>query len=283
MSRLSPKKIWAITLGMLAWSSLSAADPLSGLRFAATLDSIRIYAGPGDVVVRSFRLTTEKDQRRAFFRARTEDWWPSEDGRQSFYRKAGTLKQSCAPWVALNPVEAIIEPGETLDLKISVSIPQSPDSGGYWCVLTVDEILDPTVQTDGITMRFLASVSVGIFVYIEPVERAAQITNVSILPDRAEVRLTNQGNSPLGVEGRIEFRRPGEEKPAAVVQINRRTVVPEPVRTVLLSSQLPENNVLPSGRYLVRVILDIGLDSYIGVEKVLEVSREPTPVQKPMR
>ena len=67
------------------------------------------------------------------------------------------------------------------------------------------------------------------------------------------------------------------------MQINRRTVVPEPVRTVLLSSQLPENNVLPSGRYLVRVILDIGLDSFIGVEKVLEVSREPTASQKSMQ
>ena len=245
------------------------------LDFTATLDSIRIQARPGQIVNRRFSLTLSAQAKRTQFRSSVSDWWQSEDGYQSFYAESGTLARSCGEWVALNPVEAAVGPSETLDIRVSVAVPANAEPGGFWCALTVDQLPDPTQPPDGdvVEIRFLASVSTGIFIYIDPVKREGRITNVEILAEESKVTVLNEGNIPLGVEGRFEFVRPGEEKPAAVVLIPRRTVLPEPVRTAILSAKLPDATALPSGTYLVKAILDIGLEHYIGVQRRLEVQR----------
>jgi len=43
----------------------------------------------------------------------------------------------------------------------------------------------------------------------------------------------------------------------------------EPAPTV----PLPASTELPTGRYTVRLVLDIGLDHYIGVQRVLDIVR----------
>ena len=55
------------------------------------------------------------------------------------------------------------------------------------------------------------------------------------------------------------------------------------VSTAVLAARLPDAAALPSGRYLVRVVLDIGLDHYIGVQREMEIRREPQTLQKPLR
>lgn len=82
-----------------AWPG--AAQPLS---FHATLESIKVDARPQQVITRQFKLTLDPNQPETRFKARVEDWWRSEDGAQSFYAEAGTLRHSCARWVSLNPV-----------------------------------------------------------------------------------------------------------------------------------------------------------------------------------
>ena len=63
-------------------------------------------------------------------------------------------------------------------------------------------------------------------------------------------------------------------EPVAVVTIPSQTLLPEPIPTGIWTVKLPDPGELPSGPYVVRVILDIGLDHYIGVEKQVEVHRE---------
>ncbi|MDO8682553.1 MAG: hypothetical protein Q7N50_03630 [Armatimonadota bacterium] len=247
------------------------------LNFRSSLDSIKVEGRPGQLVNRSFQMTIDKQEERTYFRADLDDWWHSEDGKQSFYREPGTPgtpSRSCASWVKLNPVEAAVDPGGTLIIRVSISIPADVKPGGYWCALTVDELPNPmAIRPEGVGMRFYASISTGIFVYISPVNRSAQIMDVRILPNSATVKLRNDGNSPLGIEGRFEFVKPGDSKPAAVALIPRSTLLPEPINTGILSAMLPDASVLPSGRYLVRAVLDIGVDHYIGAQKEMDVDR----------
>jgi hypothetical protein len=270
-----------IVCACLALLALIAAQQgLRALSFSSTLDPIKIEGRPGEVVNRAFQLTLTDSQAVVHFKCRVEDWWRSEDGKQSFYRQPGlpgNPSRSCARWVSLNPVESAVSPGGTLRIRVSVSIPTDVQSGGYWSVLTVDEVPDPLGLKPGVGVRFLASVSVGIFVYISPLDRAATIAGVTIERDVATVRLRNDGNTPLGVEGRVEFIRPGETKPLATAAIPRGTLLPEPINTGVFAAKLPESSSLPSGRYLVRAIVDIGLDHYIGVQKEMDVSRDASP------
>src|SRR5947207_8915714 len=92
-------------LGLLVLSLTPAWQTPPPTSFSATLTSIKVNARPGQVLTRQFQLTMDRDQARTHFRAKVEDWWRSEDGRQSFYREPGTLRHSCAPWASVNPVE----------------------------------------------------------------------------------------------------------------------------------------------------------------------------------
>jgi hypothetical protein len=265
-----------IVSGMLAAGVMTiAVHRAEAVTFTATLNAIRISAQPGQVVTRPFELTLGADQPRAVFTAHAEDWWRSEDNRQSFYAPPGRLRRSCGPWVSVNPMEAGVEPGGTLKIRVTVAVPNEVASGGYWCALTVDEAPDPAATDAGVAVRFLASVSVGIFVSIDPVERAGEIGDVAISGDEAQITLHNHGNTPLTVEGRVEFVPADADASTSVITavVPRATVLTEPARTTVLRSALPDVTQLPSGRYLVRAILDIGLDHYIGLEREIDISR----------
>ena len=255
----------------------SAQSPLS---FQATLESIKIEARPHQVITRQFKLTLDAGQPETRFRARVEDWWRSEDGLQSFYGDAGTLRHSCARWVSLNPVESSVAAGETLVIRLTVSVPAEMASGGYWCALTVDEIPDPRLlQQEGVGVKFVASVSTGIFVNVGTIERAARIIDLQIGPEAAQIKLRNEGNAPVGVDGRLEFYAPGATDPTATVVVPRGTLLTEPSLDSTLIARLPPSSQLPSGRYRVRAILDYGAAHYIGAEREVELVRAAAETQ----
>jgi hypothetical protein len=267
-----------IAAGAVVGVFAAAARPAEAVTFTATLNAIRISAQPGQVVTRPFELTLHADQPRTVFTARAEDWWRSEDNTQSFYAPPGRLRRSCGSWVSVNPMEAAVDPGGTLKVRITVAVPTEVENGGYWCALTVDEAPDPAASDAGVAVRFLASVSVGIFVYIDPVERAGEIGDVAISHDHAAITVHNNGNTPLTVEGRVEFvlAASAEAAPVATAAVPRATVLTEPARTSVLRTALPDVEQLPPGRYLVRAILDIGLDHYIGLEREIDIRRLPS-------
>jgi hypothetical protein len=275
MRRVLNAGLSALAVGILLVASAAAVT------FTATLEPIRIKAVAGLVASRHFRLTLPADQPRTVFRAHVEDFWRSEDGKQSFYRPPGTLSRSCGKWVTLDPVEAAVDPGRSLDIRLTVAVPADVGPGGYWCVLTVDEVPDPAAAPTGVAIRFLASVSVAVYVTIEPAQRSARIVGVQLDGDQAVVTVENTGDTPLPVEGRVEFFLPGAEKPLTSVPIPRSGLLPEPVRRATMAVALPARDVLPSGRYRVRVLLDIGLDHLIGVQNELEVRRDPLAAPHP--
>jgi hypothetical protein len=260
-------------LSLIAVPASAIAQGPGGLSFQATLESIKVDAQPGQVLTRQFRLTLDPNQRETRFKARIEDWWRSEDGTQSFFGEPGKLRHSCGRWVSLNPVLSAVRPGETLTIRISVAIPGEMASGGYWCVLTVDEIPDPAVASTGPGVRFIASVSTGIFVNVGTVERSARILEVDVAAEQAFIKLRNEGNTPVGIDGRLEFYAPGTTTPTATVVVPRGTILTEPSVNGTLTAILPPAADLPSGRYRVRAILDYGASHFIGAEKEIELLR----------
>jgi hypothetical protein len=260
--------------------ALAARSPVAAVSFKATLTSLKITAHPGDVQTREFHLTLDPDQLKTRFTAHMQDWWRSEDGTQSIYDEPGTLTRSCGRWVSLNPVEVEVMPGQTLTTRLTVSVPSELTPGGYWCVLTVDEVPDPLAVSEGVGVRFMASVSVGVFVYVGEQQRAAEITAVEIVNDSAVVKLRNDGNTPLAIEGRFEFIKPGATEPTAVVTLARSLLLTQPILTGAFAVKLPDPASLPSGRYRVRAIVDYGVDHYIGTEREMYVPRTVTVAAK---
>ena len=267
--------LFTLVIGILASSA-------HALKFFATMDPIVAQnVRPGQVINYPFQLKLDPGEQQTQFKAKVEDWWRNEDGTQSYYRAAGTLAHSCARWVQLNPVETTVAPGGTLQIKVSIIVPTDIKPGGYWAVLTVDEAPNPLAVTpQGVGIRFLASLSVGIFIYVTPVTRAASILDITLSPTQVTISMRNDGNCPLSVEGRIEFIKPGEKKAVAVMTISREMLLPEPIKTGIYTTTLPDAAVLPSGRYLVRLVLDVGLDHYLGAQREMDIQRVAT-TEKP--
>ena len=270
---------WVLVAALSMTPASQAPRPMS---FSATLTSIKVSARPGQVITRQFQLTLDRDQSPSRFKARVEDWWRSENGQQSFYAAPGTLRRSCARWTSLNPVESSVEPGGTLVVRITVSVPRELVPGGYWCALTVDEVPDPLASAAGVGVRFAASVSTGIFLYVDPVEREASILDLKLDTDHVAVKVRNQGNAPLGIEGRLQFFVRGASTPVATIDLPRTTVLTEPFVDAELIGLLPSPAALPSGRYVVRAILDIGADHDIGAEREITLTRAD-PANAPIR
>ena len=155
------------TVLLAAALALTVQATARAVTFTATLGSIKITARPGQALTREFRLTLDADQPKTRFNSHMQDWWRNEDGTQSFYRDPGTLAHSCGRWVTLNPVEVEVQPGGTLFTRLTVTVSPEAKPGGYWCVLTVDELPDPLATSEGVGIRFMASVSIGVFVSVD--------------------------------------------------------------------------------------------------------------------
>jgi len=275
MSRI----VWGTVIIALLYPAKSAF----ALDLHYSLNSIKIEASPGQYVTRTFHVELPVNEKPAHIRVHAEDYWVSEDGRQSFYREPGgpdAPKRSCATWVRVNPVEAALQPGDDLTIKISVAVPEGTKPGGYWCAFTMDEVPDPLAKQPGTGLRFLASFSTGVFVSVPPVERAAAIAGVDVGPDEVVVRVRNDGNGPIGAQGYVDFVPVnGSGGPIRII-VPRGGVFPEPIRTRALYAPLPNAQALPSGRYRVRVVMDVGLDHYVGVQKEMDLKRDSMPVSE---
>jgi len=266
----------SIAIALVAIVEVALPPLAAAVTIQASFAPIRITARPGDIVTTAYELKLQDGEPPAHFKAQIQDWWRSEDGQQSYYAPAGTVSRSCGRWIAANPQEAAVSGAEPLHVRLTISVPTDVKPGGYWCALTVDEVPDPLSATaEGVGVRFLASVSTGVYVNVNPIERGADILAVDIAGDRAIARILNTGNVPVTVEGRCEFRKPGVARPTAVVELSRNILLTEPIATGIYSAALPDPAELPSGRYLVRLVLDIGLDHYIAIQRELEVRREP--------
>jgi hypothetical protein len=266
----------------LAGVSALRPDPAGAVTIQASFAPIRMTAQPGQILTTSYDLKLKEGEPGAHFKVEAQDWWRSEDGQQSFYVSAGSLSRSCGRWVSANPQEAAVAGGDSLHVRLTIQVPADVKPGGYWCALSVDEMPDPLATTpDGVAVRFLASVSTGIYVNINPVERGADILSVDILGDRAVTRISNTGNAPVVVEGRFEFVKPGETQPTAVVELPRNILLTEPIATGAFGVDLPDRSMLPPGRYLVRLVIDIGLEHLIAVQRELDIPRTAPAGRQP--
>lgn len=242
----------------------------------ASFSPIRVTAQPGDVLTTSYQLKLADGEPTVRFKVDVQDWWRSEDGQQSFYAAAGSLGRSCGKWVAATPGEAPVAGGQVLRVRLSIAVPKAVKPGGYWCALTVDETPDPeSVTAEGVGVKFLASVSTGIYVSVGSIERGVDILDIDVAHERAVTKLVNTGNTPVSVEGHFDFFKPGDLEPIVAVELPRNVLLTEPIATGVYSVALPEVARLPSGKYLVRLVIDIGLNHYIGVQREIEVGRTP--------
>ena len=254
-------------------------------QFAGTFAPIRTWAKPGEVLARELRLQLVKSVtgQPLRFKAYSQDFWMSADGRSTGYGDPGKVKNSCSNWVTVDPVTQEVAPGGDLLVRVSIAVPAGTAPGGYWCAVSIDEQMDPRRKAllGGSGMVLFASFSNAVYVFVAPLQLDAKIKKLDIDSENASVTVQSLANSPLLVEGHLEFLREGVATPVAQVELGRRVLLPEPYGSVMTEAPLPPLDQLPDGDYLVKVVLDVGLDHLLGAQSKRAIKHAPAPPAAP--
>lgn len=202
------------------------------------------------------------------------DWTRDSLGTKQ-YVPAGTLPQSCADWLQIQPQVALIQAKSSLKVSVSLTAPASikPEDGEKNTMIFLRQT-DPLTaqQTDeqGVKTNIEILYQVGVHVYyIHPSLQQKAISIEKFWYDDNEnliLGLKNTGEVDLNTNIALEFthQETGEEIKLLDQDIQV-AFMPNDFRYV--SIPVPENL---SGRYSVLAIIDLGEDSDLEVG-VLEV------------
>lgn len=190
----------------LAWGGNAAAQ-----RAVEVSPPVRLHQGvAGGAVDAAFAVTNPTD---ATIRARVylADWHYQGDGAPE-YLEAGSLPRSLEPHVTFNPSELLLAPGETSEVRYTVSLPSDVDAGSYWGVLFI-EAEDPEPEPGFELARFNVRVGHVVYVDVPPLERDGMITGIFGAPPgdpegayTLAIQYVNSGNAVQKLDGYVELR-----------------------------------------------------------------------------
>lgn len=169
--------------------------------------SLSLSAGPGESVSGMITLDNKGDQEISV-RAYAEDWAFMPDRSKSF-RKPGSVKNSCSKWIYLHPEELRIAPGQSKQVRYTVTAPQDA-AGGYYSVIFFE-----TQQDDPELLKkanVIIAGRIGSIVYFETKEGLEKRMSMSDLkisrsvpgkPMYFKFTAKNEGNTYVAPSGNI--------------------------------------------------------------------------------
>ena len=198
-----------------------------------------------------------------------EDWSLTRDGNPIF-AKTEKSPHSCAAWIRINPVDFRIGPGQTKDVRYTVTVPQGVEDGGYRAAVIFETIPDG-VPGDKIKRLFLKGRIITIL--YEVVGKPIPQGHANGL--RAEIKkegidfilaLQNTGKVHYRTKGSITVKSPSGTK-VFEVDLPDVPVLPGSERNVKINYDKP----IPRGTYTALAVVDIGKKDLIGAETTFSV------------
>ena len=208
-----------------------------------------------------------------------KDYLRRSDGSESEL-EPGTISRSCSQWLSISPMNIELEPGETKEARISMSVPLDAE-GTYWSMVYVEQFSKPTPRGGEINgysfninvyprwgIRILESVS-----GTEKIE--GQIANLLINNEDeskqmvAEIGFENTGNVILKCEGYLDIRDVTGE---TIEKIEFENFSTYPENTRIIKTEIPQT--LKPGEYSALAVIDYGGDYLVAGEAFFEISSD---------
>lgn len=193
-----------------------------------------------------------------------DDWALTKDGNPTFM-KVERNPYSCAEWIRINPVDFRISPGQTKEVRYTVSVPEGIDDGGYRAAIIFETVPDIT-PGEKIKRVFLRGRIVTILYEVvgKPIPKGhANSLKTKLKKDGIDFILSLQNT------GKVHYRTKGtitvkDEKGERVfeIEIPDVPVLPESERDVRVNYEKP----IPKGKYSAMAVVDIGMKELIGAE-----------------
>jgi P pilus assembly chaperone PapD len=197
-------------------------------------------------------------------RVSVADFTLTKDGSPQFMNP-GETPQSCAQWIRVNPVDFRINPGQTREVRYTITVPQDAEDGGYRAAIIFETVPD-VPPGEKMKRVFLRGRIVTIIYEVvgKPVPQGhATALRVEKKQESTDFILSLQNT------GKVHYRTKGKVivkdehgKRTFEIEIPDVPVLPGLEREVRISYDKP----IARGKYTATATVDIGRKELIGAE-----------------
>ncbi len=198
-----------------------------------------------------------------------EDWTLTRDGNPIFM-KVGKNPYSCAGWIRINPVDFRLAPGQTREVRYTVTVPEGIEDGGFRAAIVFETVPDVTPGEKARRVYLKGRIAAILYEVVgKPApEGQANRLNAHLKKEGMDfiLALQNTGKVHFRTKGSIVVKDSNGNK-AFEVELPDVPVLPESEREVKVSY----DRVVPKGKYKATAVADIGKKKLIGAEATFEI------------
>jgi P pilus assembly chaperone PapD len=201
-----------------------------------------------------------------------EDWEMDPKGEVT-YTRAGKGPYSCALWLQINPTDFRVEPGQTRQVRYTLTVPNGTRDGGYRAVIVFEGM--PLAEAGPPQKRVAVHGRIGVVLYEtagQP-QIKAQFKDFQVVPEKKgttfKLTLVNQGNVHFRVKKSWITLKNSQGAEAAKVEVPDIPVLPGATRELEFSKELS----LPKGSYMAEAVLDVGRRDFLGRKQTFTIGR----------
>jgi hypothetical protein len=277
-------RIIALMLLGLAYIAV-AASPAPAQGFSVATSKEEFINCPGESFTGTIPVTNTSEEPVAL-RVYVGDWVrvPGQTSGYDFDEEGGKEPRSLVPWMIFSPERVTLEPAETRDLTYEVDIPDDWSlEGSYWGVIFIEGIPseEPDIVSTGegevsVGIRTVFRYAIQIYATILDTEtRDASFTALNMAPAEGGFDATavfeNRGNIFLRPKVWLEMHNTAGD---VVYEQNfaGQTVLPESALDFAFELR---NLPIESGEYLVMIIADYGVATFIAAQGRVNLTITP--------
>ncbi len=240
---------------------------------------IEMKTAPGGATTQTVALTNQ-DREPVRVHATVADWYLSKDGTPQFQPVDPASAYTASPWLRVNPVEVVAQPGEETTVRFTLDVPATVQPGGYRSAIMFEFFppgSEPAAMSKGVAFR----PRIATIIYVTVGASAPAVELVDLQP-RVQAGQPAAVVATLRNTGRVHVRTKGQVivygKDGAVV---RRLALPDvPVlpgseRDVVVplvdENQPALSAPLPPGQYRLEVRVDVGLPEVLVGETTIAI------------
>jgi P pilus assembly chaperone PapD len=203
-----------------------------------------------------------------------EDWTMDRKGNVSF-SQAGGDPSSCANWIQINPVDFRLDPGQTRQIRYSLSVPAEAKEGGYRAAIELGGIPAQEVGAPAKKrMSLRGRIVVMAYATVGNPEIRAQFQDFQVTASNKAISfkltLANQGDVHFRIKKSWITLKNSNGEEVSRVEVPDIPVLPGAIRELEFKK---EDLALPKGTYLAEAILDVGKEDFLGRKNTFLVGR----------
>jgi P pilus assembly chaperone PapD len=259
-----------ISLGIaLGWLASSQVSAQMSLEVSPIRAEHQIEAGGSETNVIQVHNAGPKSVR---VKAQAQDWQMNRKGEVNFAR-SGSTPGSLSSWLEINPTDFQVEPGQSKEIRYTLTIPAGAKTGGYHGAIIVEGM--PAQPGPPSPKRMAVHGRFGVMIYetVGKPDIRAKFTDFQVVPERKQVRfvltLNNAGTAHFRPKKSKVTIKNSQGQEVAKLDIPDAPVLPGATRDVEFAQEL---NLSP-GQYLAEAVVDVG-------QKDLLARRQPFTLGK---